>query len=158
MQSLFRIREATAADAPRVREIIFAALLEHGLEPDPGGTDADLYELEAYYGQPGRRFDVLVEEATGAVIGSVALVPVDAGEAELRKMYLAAEHRRRGLGRAMLGHALHVARELGYRRVRLETATCLDAAIRLYEQYGFERLDCGAHAGRCDVVMARDLD
>ncbi len=154
----FQIRKATAADGPRVCEIVFDALREHGLEPDPDDTDADLLDIPAYYGRPGHRFDVLVDETTGRVIGSVGLAPAGPEEAELRKLYLAAEHRRRGLGRALLTHALHVAQELGYRRVRLEAAARLGAALQLYEKYGFERLHEHPRTGRCDVVMARELE
>jgi len=158
MLATFQFRKAIATDGPRVREIIVSALLEHGLVPGDAETDADLLDLPAYYGRPGHRFDVLVEESTGRVIGSVGLAPVGPDEAELRKMYLAAEHRRRGLGRALITHALHVAREMGYHRIRLETATCLGAAIRLCEKYGFERLDDGDRPGARDVTMARELE
>lgn len=154
----FHFRRATADDAPRLREIVYTALQEHGLEPDPAGTDADLEAIDATYRRPGCRLDVLVDESTERVIGSVGLVSSGPAEVELRKMYLAAEYRRRGLGCALLAHALRMAREMGYRRVCLETASALGAAIRLYEKYGFERAGDAPHAPRCDVVMARDLE
>jgi putative acetyltransferase len=53
-------------------------------------------------------------------------------------MYLTARCRGRGLGKRLLRHALDRARQLGFRRVELETAGALRVAIRLYESFGFQ--------------------
>jgi putative acetyltransferase len=136
MDGAFEVRPATNAEAEAVRGLVFAALREHGLTPDPGATDADLYELESAYVCAGGSFDVLVDRR-GVVVGTVGLFPLGAGRCELRKMYLAPALRGRGLGKRLLQHALERARQLGFRRVELETASVLKAAIRLYESFGF---------------------
>jgi putative acetyltransferase len=136
MDGTFEVRPATDADAEAVRALVFAVLREHGLTPDPAATDADLYRLEPAYARAGGSFDVLVD-ARGVVVGTVGLFPLGAGRCELRKMYLAPELRGRGLGKRLLLHALERARQLGFRRVELETASVLRAAIRLYESFGF---------------------
>ena len=100
----------------------------------------------------------LLVDARGGIVGTVGLLPVEAGTVELRKMYLRPEFRNRGLGRLLLAHAVSAARELGFRRMTLETATVLQAAVRLYERHGFQRTaGAGAHSCRCDLVMARNL-
>jgi putative acetyltransferase len=153
----FQLRPATNADAAAARELIFVALREHGLRPDPDGTDADLADIEGQFHQRGGRFDVLVN-AGGEIVGTVALFRWDDATVELRKMYLRADHRHRGLGRLLLAHALNAARELGFRRMTLETATVLREAIQLYEHHGFRRAARrGPHSCRCDVVMEREL-
>ena len=58
-----------------------------------------------------------------------------------------AAHRRRGAGRAILGHLIQEARSRGYERLSLETGT-VDAFIpahRLYQSFGFSF--CGPFAG-----------
>src|SRR4051812_23665395 len=96
--SQYRIRPATNADGPAVQAIVFAALKEHGLTPEPAGTDRDLFDLEHHYFQQGGRFDV-IEDASGKVVGSVGLFSIDKQQLELRKMYLAPQARGAGLGR-----------------------------------------------------------
>ena len=49
-------------------------------------------------------------------------------------------HRRQGIGEMLLIAALHVAREKTQSLVTLEVRVSNDAAIRLYEKYGFEQV------------------
>lgn len=150
------LRPAVDADAPAVRALVFAALAEHGLRPDPAGTDADLDDLAANYPGRGGDFVVLVDEA-GRVIGTCGLYPLGEGEVELRKMYLAPPYRGRGQGKRLLAWALGRARELGFRRIELETAQVLRTAIALYERAGFRRACGQPNAGRCDTRYVLDL-
>src|SRR5262245_1080569 len=136
MSDELTLRPATNGDAAAVRGLVFAVLREHGLTPDPDGTDADLFDLELSYLRGGGSFDVLVD-AGGTVLGSVGLFALGNGRCELRKMYLAASQRGRGQGRRLLVHALERAWQLDFRRVELETASVLQTAIRLYESFGF---------------------
>jgi putative acetyltransferase len=136
MDAGFTLRPATDTDGQAVRELVFAILREHGLTPDPTGTDSDLYDLESRYHRAGGFFEVLVD-AGGAVVGTVGAIPLGGGRCELRKMYLAPAHRGRGLGKRLLRQALSRARELGFSRVELETSSVLRTAIRLYESFGF---------------------
>lgn len=149
------LRRAVAADAPAVRELVFAVLAEFGLATD-AHTDADLEDLDAHYFQRGGEFFVLTD-AKGAVLGSVGLYRVDATTLELRKMYLAAAWRGRGEGRRLLDHALARARALGARRLTLETATVLESALALYRRAGFQPSCGGVHSSRCDLAMELNL-
>jgi len=153
----FRIRPATNRDGETVRELVFGVLIEYGLQPDPGGTDADLDELEGTYQQRGGAFDV-VEDADGRVVGTVGLYATDPERFELRKMYLVPAARGKGLGKWLLARSVARAREKGAKRVTLETASVLTEAIALYRAFGFRPLT-GAHcAARCDQVLVLDLD
>src|SRR5688572_15570662 len=103
------LRSATNEDREAVERLVFAVLAEHGLKPDPAGTDADLQDLEASYLQSGGTFDVLVDDR-GNVIGSVGLCRVSETTCELRKMYLERAARGEGWGRRLLEHAITQAR------------------------------------------------
>ncbi len=61
-------------------------------------------------------------------------------------MHTAQAARGRGIGRAMLGHLLGLARGHGYRRVSLETGTMIEfaPARTLYHSAGF--VACGPFA------------
>ncbi|UCE28149.1 MAG: ribosomal protein S18-alanine N-acetyltransferase [Candidatus Coatesbacteria bacterium] len=65
---------------------------------------------------------------------------VYAGEGHLLNICVAPEHRRKGLGKALLENALAAAQGAGAREVYLEVRPSNNAAINLYEKYGFVRL------------------
>lgn len=150
------LRPATTMDGRAVRELVFGVLREYGLAPDPDATDADLADIDGFYHARGGRFDVLVD-ASGAVLGSVGLYPVDASTVELRKMYLHRSVRGQGQGQRLLNHALGEARRLGFSRMTLETASVLKQAIALYQRYGFRPCQACHRSARCDQTYFLDL-
>jgi putative acetyltransferase len=119
----YRLRSATNADSNAIKALVFGVLREYGLQPDPDETDVDLNDIESGYLHAGGCFDVLVD-SRGAIIGSVALYQLDSITCQLRKTYLSKQVRGQGQGRRLLEHALERAKELGFRRMVLETAPC----------------------------------
>jgi putative acetyltransferase len=72
-------------------------------------------------------------------------------------MYLLPEFRGQGIGRAMLERAIKKAKNLGFNRMELDTASVLKGAIALYLQYGFVQIWTKALATRCDQAYGLDL-
>lgn len=151
-----QLRPATNADSRQVRDLVFAVLEEYGLKPDPGCTDADLDDIEQSYFARGGAFRVL-ENRDGSIIGAYGLYPMGNQTCELRKMYLRREYRGQGLGRNLLEDALTKARQLGFKRVVLETASVLREAIALYESYGFVPHQPDHLSARCDQAYRLEL-
>jgi GNAT superfamily N-acetyltransferase len=151
-----RVRAATNADLERVRGLVFDVLAEFGLRPDPAGTDADLEDIEASYWKRGGLFELLEDEG-GRTVGTVGLYPLDGETCELRKMYFAPELRGRGAGRELLAHTVAEARRLGFKRIKLETHSILEAAIRLYTRFGFQPVKHEHLSPRCDRSFYLDL-
>lgn len=151
-----RIRAATNLDVESVKRLVFATLREYGLQPDPESTDADLSDIEESYFKRGGMFEV-IEDAEGRLLGTAGIYPLDAETCELRKMYFAQKLRGRGLGRHMLERMLNNARRLGFKRMRLETASVLEAAIRLYTRSGFKPIETTHKSARCDQTYSLDL-
>jgi putative acetyltransferase len=151
------IRQATRADQEQVRRLVFGVLGEFGLEPSPESTDADLNDIEGAYLNSGGMFEI-IERSDGQVVGSVGIYPMEDGLCELRKMYLAADVRGRGLGKLLLERALSHARKAGFRAVMLETASVLKEAVRLYTSYGFQPAKLEHLASRADQAFILNLD
>ena len=156
---LFHIRVATDADAKAVRGLVFPVMEEFGLGLAPAGVDADLYAIEASYTARGGWLELV--SCAGVLIGTVGMYPIDEKVIELRKMYLRADMRGAGLGKALLARSIRRARQAGYREIVLETATVLESAIGLYQRYGFVRDPddapaCGKQA--CDQVWRLQLE
>ena len=72
----------------------------------------------------------------GEAVGCGALVRTRPGECELKRMFVAAAHRGRGLARRIL-HALEAIAGEEKRGVRLETGVKQVEAIALYKSAGF---------------------
>ena len=81
--------------------------------------------------------DFRVCEQDGHLLGMFGIERHDPITAELRRMYVAPDMRRRGIARAMLIHAEIACRDAGYRHLVLSTSELQPAAIALYEAMSF---------------------
>jgi putative acetyltransferase len=156
MEERFHLRPATSADGDAICRVVFGVLREYGLVPDPAGTDSDLADIESSYLRAGGSFDVLVD-ACEQIVGTVGVFPLDRTRCELRKLYLVAACRGRGLGKRLLQQALARARERGFARIELETLNILTTAAHLYESFGFVSCAPRHTSTRVDRAYFRDL-
>lgn len=88
----------------------------------------------------GERCVYIVAYVDGYPLACGAFRPFDEFTAEIRRMYVHRDHRRKGLARAVLGHLEREAVRLGYKRLMLETGYKQVSAMRLYESCGFQRI------------------
>jgi putative acetyltransferase len=106
---------------------------------------------------PGVRFMVARDER-GRAVATGALVLHD-GWAELKRMWVVADMRGRGLSKAVLRALVEQASHDGICILRLETGIASHAALGLYAGEGFKR--CGPFNGYQDdplsVFMQKDL-
>jgi RimJ/RimL family protein N-acetyltransferase len=138
------VRRATPGDA--------ASLVELGraVSSEPEGwliTDGDWRDLadERRYLRAVRRSPhaaVFVAEIPAGVVGRLSVArdthPASRHVADVGLM-VAAGHRRRGIGSALLDQAVEWAREAGIEKLELHVFPYNEPAIRLYERFGFER-------------------
>ncbi len=73
-------------------------------------------------------------------VGVVALVVIGEGSVELAKMGVRPQAQGKGAGRLLMVAALAKAREMGMRRVFIETNSKLGPALKLYNDAGFRPL------------------
>ena len=84
---------------------------------------------------PDGAFVVLYEGGEAVAGGGLRRLADDV--AEIKRMFVTPPARGRGLGRRVLEELETVAAELGYRRLRLDTAQSLTTAIALYRSAGY---------------------
>jgi putative acetyltransferase len=150
------LRCAKPSDREAIKALVFGVLADYGLQGDPEGTDRDLADLDGAYLKSGGVFDVLIDEA-GVIVGSVGLSRISDLTCELRKMYVARSARGQGEGRRLLLHALERAKQLGFCRIELETASVLREAIALYVVHGFKSFTSAHLSPRCDCAYYLEL-
>ncbi len=88
---------------------------------------------------PGRGLFVLAMAGDEA-LGCGAIRLLESGDAEIKRMFVAPAGRRRGVARAVLAALEAEARNLGGRRMVLETGNKQVEALALYRREGFEEI------------------
>ncbi|MCL7414156.1 MAG: GNAT family N-acetyltransferase [ANME-2 cluster archaeon] len=116
-----------------VKELVLGVLAEQGFYFDPG-KDSDLDDIAGYYLDDSGMFFTGI--LGGEVIGTAAVRRVDAGQCEIRRIYVKQEFRGRGYGRQLFLHTLGYAMS-HYPVVTLKTDRSLVRAISLYLKSGF---------------------
>ena len=97
--------------------------------------EAELAGLPGEYAPPtGRLFLALIG---GRPVGCVALRRLDEETAEMKRLYVRPDRRGEGLGRHLVDQTIAAARQLGYRRLRLDTVPSMVEANGLYAALGF---------------------
>lgn len=132
------IIEAGESDLPSIRELLheYEASLQVSLEFQR--FDEELAGLPGGYAHPGGA--LLIARAAPADAGCVAIREIDGETCELKRLYVRPAWRGHGLGRRLTVAALNRARELGYRRVRLDTLPGMERAQALYAELGFREI------------------
>lgn len=98
----------------------------------------EIDRLAEYYAERQGTFFVVYDGAKLA--GVFGLERLGAESAELRRMYVDAAYRRRGLARMILAHAEQACRDAGTRVLTLSTSELQQAALVLYRASGYRLL------------------
>jgi putative acetyltransferase len=101
--------------------------------------DKELAGLPGDYAAPEGR--LLLASHEGAPAGCVALHKLDRGICEMKRLYVRPQFRGKGLGRALAERIIADARQIGYKRLRLDTVEpMMRAAVAMYRQLGFREI------------------
>ena len=113
----------------------YTAMLIEG-EPEMAGYlrqqnyEQELSHLQEKYGGADGRFYVALAE--GRVVGCIALRRFDKESCELKRLYVLPEFRGCGIARGLTRRLIADARDMGYRRMLLDTLPFLRGAMALY--------------------------
>jgi GNAT superfamily N-acetyltransferase len=102
-------------------------------------TEGELSAREAADFVPPRGVLLLLTDGSAPLAGG-GLAPLEAGVAEVKRMWTAPEHRGRGYARGVLAALERRAVGLGYRTLRLQTGARSEAAIALYRSAGYRSI------------------
>jgi GNAT superfamily N-acetyltransferase len=102
------------------------------------GTGLGLAAPPDDFAPPGGAFVVIY--AGGRPVAGGGVKRDEDGVAEIKRMYVVPQARRRGLGRQLLESLEEKARELGYARIRLDTGARQPHAQAMFERAGYHAI------------------
>ncbi|MFD2919834.1 GNAT family N-acetyltransferase [Terrimonas rubra] len=159
---ILAIREVQPGDNKALAGLIRTVFEEHDaprqntVYSDP--TTDKLYEL---FDQPEAILWVAVLNNT--IVGCAGVYPTEdlpPGHAELVKIYLSAQSRGRGIGKALIGKCFQSAKELGYTHLYLESMPEFATAVSMYHKLGFRDLPAAMGSSghtACNIWMIKEL-
>lgn len=104
------------------------------------GFEAELASLPGNYAEPSGR--LLIAAIDDSVAGCIALKKVDAETCEMKRLFVREEFRGQRIGIALIERLIADAREIGYKRLRLDTfPPIMSKAVELYRSYGFREIE-----------------
>lgn len=126
-----------------------------------GPSDAEVSNMSQHYTLENKSL-YLVAKLDGKIVGGCGLAPFSSSDkvCELKKLFLLPDSRGLGLGRKLVSACLDFAREQGFESCYLDTLSNMNAAVRMYETFGFEHLSQpleGTEHNSCDVWMIKEL-
>jgi putative acetyltransferase len=110
-------------------------------EPGPAPTAGDISAFFVAYSDDGE------------ALGCGGLRQRDDSEAEIKRMFVAPDHRGTGVSTAILGALEDYGRERGWLRLVLETGAAQPDAVRFYEREGFTRIPNFGHYVDSDISL-----
>ena len=148
------IRPVRDDDAQDLFGLVALCFAEYpGCFVDPHDDLGDLLEPARAYGRTGGRF-WLLEDQRGRACACVAVGFPEPKLAELHRLYVRPDQRRRGMGKALILTAEHFAREAGAKRLVFWSDTRFTIAHRLYARLGFAQ--SGEERQLGDISQSRE--
>lgn len=139
----------TPAQIAQARELFLEYAQSLGFSLCFQNFDQELAGLPGDYAPPAGR--LLLAEFESQLAGCVALHKldakiidariIDANICEMKRLYLRPAFRGKGLGRALADRIIAEARQIGYRRMRLDTVEpVMKDAVAMYRRIGFKEI------------------
>jgi GNAT superfamily N-acetyltransferase len=145
-----RVRPAEQADVPGLVELTRSVDLSSGTFSGKPLHDTATEHLATRYteilSEGARHLLVAVDDPSGKIVGLLVAKPDEVGAIDvtpvlhITHLLVNPKHRRRGVGRALLAGAVHLADELGVERVLCTAASGSREANRYLARLGFAPL------------------
>jgi GNAT superfamily N-acetyltransferase len=145
------IRDARPIDRGAILAVTLAAYEQYAAALTPPLWARYRQNIQATLGDVGTAAQIVAEEESGALVGTVLLFPAGAvmpnpgGTAiplewpEVRLLAVAPAARGKGVARRLMEECIQRARAAGSSALTLHTADIMAVAMRLYERMGFTR-------------------
>jgi GNAT superfamily N-acetyltransferase len=126
-------------DLATVRTLLEEYWTSIGFDLGTFGFGAELEELPRRYAPPDGRLALAI--AASEPVGCIALRKLDAHSCEMKRLFVRASARGKGVAVTLIKWLFSEARSQGYSRMLADTLPTMHAALRLYERFGFRRID-----------------
>ncbi len=139
VKGLFFSQAESPAQISHARELFLEYAQSLGFSLCFQNFDKELANLPGDYAPPAGC--LLLAECDGQLAGCVALHKLEPGICEMKRLYLRPQFRGKGLGRALADRIISEARQLRYKRMRLDTVEpVMKDAVGMYRQLGFKEI------------------
>lgn len=102
--------------------------------------DQELTSLPGDYAPPDGR--LLLATSNGCPAGCVALHKLAPEICEMKRLYVRTQFRGKGLGRELAERVIAEARQIGYKKIRLDTVEpVMTTAVAMYRKLGFREIE-----------------
>jgi len=128
------IRGAQERDLPAIRDLFLASVLEGQLRSNDEGADIE-HLGRTYLAQPTSGFWVACEG--DRVVGMIGVLRIGDHTADIRRLRVHEDFRRRGIGRMLTEHAIGFCRRHGYLKIVLDVRAERAPALALFTRSGF---------------------
>lgn len=127
--------DSTALEQVRQYFRNYAAWL--GVDLSYQNFDQEMASLPGAYAAPqGRLFFAEIDGRPAGCVGVRPLADSD-GLCEMKRLYVAPEARGQGVGATLAMAAIKAAKEIGYKKLMLDTLPNMRMAVKLYRELGF---------------------
>jgi ribosomal protein S18 acetylase RimI-like enzyme len=149
-----QIRSFRAADQGACNRLYREGLI--GGTISENDTCVDLDDIHSVYMKPGNHFWV-AEAPGGEVVGMIGVQHHEQGSGEIRRLRVAGNFRRRGIGSALVEAAVRFCEEHNYLKVTLDTFMEREPAVHLFEKFRFRHFRTRNVAGKNLMYFMLDL-
>ncbi|HON37214.1 MAG: GNAT family N-acetyltransferase [Desulfomonilia bacterium] len=109
-----------------------------GLDLSFQDIDREYQNFPAMYGPPDGLFLLALRD--GVPAGGAGLRLLEARICEMKRLFVYDRFKNQGIGSSLCRALIREAQALGYEKMRLDTMSYMQAAIRLYESLGFREI------------------
>ena len=143
---MIEIRPIQPHETPEAKLVIFAVAFElfkgaDSLEESivkfsAQGKLSEMDDVQRNYFDNGGKFLVTIKE--GRIIGTGAIKYLEDGICEVKRIWLLSQYQGQGIGYRMIQELFNIARQKGYKTIRLETDPVIQKrAVEFYKRLGF---------------------
>lgn len=138
---------------PQIRELITEYVLQLNRDLAFQNIEEELQNPSVKYTAP--QGEVLIAFEGDTPLGMVAYHKHSETRCEMKRLYVRPQARGTRLGDALVKEILEHAKAAGYREMVLDTLLPMQAAIHLYQKYGFAECEPYYHNPMDDVIYMK---
>jgi ribosomal protein S18 acetylase RimI-like enzyme len=132
------IKAVSRDDLAEVRNLFleYSASLDFSL--DFQNFEIEIKNLPGEYSMPGGKLYLALYKNKAA--GCIALRKIDNDYCEMKRLFVRSCYRGLKIGKALIEIIINEAKKMNYKFMRLDTVPSMQAASKLYEEFGFKKI------------------